>query len=279
MKNLQPPQMLNDLYRDLRDRRMLYPVIALIVAIIAVPMLLGSSEEPVVPPAPAVLSDEGAAVESAVLVGEPGIRNYSERLAELKSKNPFKQKFQLPETPESAGAEVVEGGSAATDSGATPVATEDPAASSSGTPPPTDTEMAPADPGTSTEPVETEQAPPEIRFYAGRVDVAIGPLGKLKTHEDVRYLNFLPDDKAPLVAFIGLAEGSDRAIFSISSEVDMGKGDGSCAPKKPEPCQFLTMKAGDVRYMRYGREGKAYRLKLLDTEVVRISDPRKPDGE
>jgi hypothetical protein len=279
MKNLQPPQLLNDLYRDLRDRRMLYPVIALIVAIIAVPMLLGGTEEPVAPPAPVVASDDGTAVESAVLVGEPGIRNYSERLAALKSKNPFEQKFQLPETADSAGAEIVDGGAAATDSGAAPVATEDPAASSSGAAPAGDPEMAPADPGTSTEPVETEPAPPEIRFYAGRVDVAIGPLGKGKTYEDVRYLNFLPDDKAPLVAFIGLAEGGDRAIFSISSEVDMGKGDGSCAPKKPDPCQFLTMRIGDERYMKYGLEGKPYRLKLLDTEVVRIPDPRKPDGE
>jgi hypothetical protein len=276
MNKLQPPQLLNDLYRDLRDRRMLYPVIALIVAIIAVPMLLGGSDVPPAPPAPVVTSDDGTAVESAVLVGEPGIRNYTERLAALKSKNPFEQKFQLPEAADSAGAEIVDGGTAATDSGATPVAAGDPAASSSST----DTAPAtPTDPSTSTAPVDTEPAPPEIRFYAGRVDVAIGPLGKGKTYEDVRYLNFLPDDKAPLVAFIGLAEGGDRAIFSVSSEVDMGKGDGSCAPKKPDPCQFLTMKIGDERYMKYGLEGEPYRLKLLDTEVVRIPDPRESDGE
>ena len=73
--------------------------------------------------------------------------------------------------------------------------------------------------------------------------------------------------------------GGDRAIFSVSSEVDMGKGDGSCAPKKPDPCQFLTLKIGDERYMKYGLEGKSYRLKLLDTEVVRIPDPRESDGE
>ncbi len=45
--------MLKDLYRDLRDRRLLPVVIALAVAIVAVPFLLGGGSEPVPPTAPA----------------------------------------------------------------------------------------------------------------------------------------------------------------------------------------------------------------------------------
>ena len=50
--------MLRDLYRDLRDRRLLPVVIALAVAIVAVPFLLGGGgSDPVSPSAPAVTSE------------------------------------------------------------------------------------------------------------------------------------------------------------------------------------------------------------------------------
>ena len=38
MKKLQTPALLSNLYRDMRDRRMLVPAIALVVALIAVPV-------------------------------------------------------------------------------------------------------------------------------------------------------------------------------------------------------------------------------------------------
>ena len=52
----------------------------------------------------------------------------------------------------------------------------------------------------------------------------------------------------------------------------MQDGDGTCAPHKPDPCQFLTLKPGESRYIRFN--DKTYRLKVRDTHVVRIKDPR-----
>ena len=46
MKNVQPPQILTDLYRDLRDRRLLLPALALVVALSAFHMILSSSATP-----------------------------------------------------------------------------------------------------------------------------------------------------------------------------------------------------------------------------------------
>lgn len=289
MNNLQPPQIFSDLYRDLRDRRLLIPVLGLVVAIIAVPVVLGGPE-PVPPPSQvAVTGDRASAFDSAVLVAEPGIRNYGERLAALKSKNPFDQKFALPDASPFGGDPAADPtGAAAADTGAAVAAggVADTAGSSTEAPidtgPPSDTSPVSPDAGAGEpsapagQPAAAEPPPPEIRFYAGRVDVVIGPIGQTKLYEDVRYLNFLPDDNAPVVAFLGLLEGGDRAVFSISSDVDIGKGDGSCAPKKPDPCQFLTLKVGDVRYLNYGLEGTAYRLKLIGADVVRVPDPREP---
>ncbi len=293
MSNLRPPQILSDLYRDLRDRRMLVPAIALLVAILAVPLLLSSSAaEEVAPLAPTAAVEGAAATEPAVLVEQAGIRDYRKRLSALKSRNPFDQQFTLPP----AGAAVVgevDGGlgvpvstgetadavatvGAATASGSSPVA---PASISPTTSDDSDAAtsdgVAPA--SEPTEAVEATPPPPEIRFYAGRVDVSIGPLGEATEYNDVRYLSFLPNEEAPVVAYLGLLEGGDEAIFSISSAVTMGEGEGSCAPKKPAPCQFLTLKVGEERYMTYGTDGPTYRLKLLDTEVVSVPDPRDAD--
>lgn len=287
MRQIQAPQLLTDLYRDLRDRRLLFPVIALALAIVAVPVLLGGSE-PVAAPGPAPLaSDRGTAVESAVLVEQSGIRNYSKRLAALKQKNPFEQKFALPEAGETATGEDAAAGAdplipadAGSGESADPIGS--PSALSTGssglsTP---EADLAAPEGSEAPETVETsEPAPPEIRFYAGRVDVSMGPIGEGEEYEDVRYLSFLPNDEAPVVAYLGLVGGGDRAIFSISSDVEIGEGEGSCAPKKPAHCQFLTLKVGEERYMSYGTDGATYRLKLLDTHIVRVPDPSDQTSE
>ncbi len=92
MSKIQPPQFLSDLYRDLRDRRMLLPVAALIIAIAVVPIGLAKSTPEAVPPPPIAEGGQGAA-EPAVLASEVGVRDYKKRLEQLKSSNPFEQKF------------------------------------------------------------------------------------------------------------------------------------------------------------------------------------------
>ena len=88
----------SDLVQDLRDRRLLIPAIGLIVAIVAVPLLLGAgggADEPIVASAPAEQvppamkgSEE---VEPVVLADVPGLRDYRKRLEGSKGRNPFVQ--------------------------------------------------------------------------------------------------------------------------------------------------------------------------------------------
>lgn len=283
-----PPQILTDVYRDLRDRHLLIPALALIIALVAVPILLRNPAAEAPPPTAAVpTSGAATAVTSAVLVDDSvDVRNYRKRLAALKEKNPFESNFSLPST----GSGDASSGAPTADTGGATASTDIPATSTGATDT-ASTGTVPADtPGTDTGSTAdtgsgstgsdtgstTEPAQPEIRFFAGRVDVTIGPLGKGRDYDDVKYLNFLPDDDEPLVAFIGLAGTGDSAVFAISSDVEMGEGDGSCAPKKPDPCQFLTLKPGEQRYMKYG--GKTYRLKLRDTHFVTVPDPREADS-
>jgi hypothetical protein len=280
---MKPPKFLADLYRDLLDRRLLLPLVALAIAVVAVPVLLSSSPEPVVPDsAPPVDVGDATAVDAAVTVSDTGIRNYKQRLDELKSKNPFDQQYAKPANAGGgAGTDVT--GSGLPDSG-TPT---DSTGGSSGTagPSSTDTTIETGPPSTtpsptgppSTVPGEGGEVETTVRFFSDRVAVKVGPIGHTKTVRDVRHLDFLPDDKTPIVAFLGLAGGPDHAMFSINPAVIETSGEGSCAPKEQDGCQYLTLGIGEERTFKYGfgDEAQTYRLKLLDTDIVRIPDPRE----
>jgi len=101
-RGLETPQFLKDIYGDLRDRRLLLPVVGLIVTVVAVPFLLGGDPAPV-PSAPATANvpSDATEVRSAVLVEQTGIRNYRKRLEALREKNPFKQQFEI-ESPDTS---------------------------------------------------------------------------------------------------------------------------------------------------------------------------------
>jgi hypothetical protein len=285
--NPKAPRFFNDLYRDLRDRRLLLPSLALIVALIAVPVLLLKPAEPApAPPAVAATAD-ASEVTSAVLVDSSvDVRNYRKRLAKLKSKNPFTQHFGVANSPNVAD----NGGLSADNTAAPPVANPNGTPS---TPPPAPTgggststsvsSGSPTSPATTTPDTTTPdsgsgdsggsgdtQAPPQIRFVAGRVDVTVGPIGEGKDIDNVKYLTFLPNDKDPIAAFVGLTTSGEnaRAVFALSSLAEVSGGDGVCAPHKPAPCQFLTLKPGEERFIKYN--DKTYRLKVRGTSVVNI---------
>lgn len=271
-----------DLYHDLQDRHLTLPVLLLAVGILAVPFLIGGSAAETVPPpavAPAPLGDDATAVESAVLAEDPGIRDYAERLEELKQKNPFIQQFAGPETDPTAEAEGLLGGSTETEvpgSTAVPGGTTDPAAVPPGTDTGTDTAPLP-DTGGETVPTDPTQAPEpetETRFYAPRVDVTFGELGNTKEIDDIRYFEFLPDEKTPVVAFLGLGETAQKAVFAVSNEVVETRGEGSCAPHNAQGCELLTMHIGQERTLKLV-DGTTYRMKIRDTHFERIPDPRE----
>ena len=287
-------QFFRDLYRDLSDRRLLVPAIALAVAILAVPMLLKSSPAATPPVAPAVAEEDASEVESAVLVADPGIRDYGKRLEALKKKNPFVQQFaDAAVDPTEAGIPTDVAGTA----GATAGTVTDPMAPAPSTAPAPTTVPGPGgDPpdggytgpttDTTTEPTsptetttDTPSAETQNRFYAPRVDVTFGELGDAKRISDVRHFDFLPNEKRPVVAFLGLGESADKAVFAVSNEVVETAGEGSCSPHEADGCDLLILRVGEQRTFKvetggaYG-ETLTYRLKLLDTDFRRIPDPR-----
>ncbi|HEX2467886.1 MAG TPA: hypothetical protein VHJ54_06745 [Solirubrobacterales bacterium] len=267
---LEMPRWISDLYADLRDRRLLLPAAALIVGLVAVPVLLAQDSPPAPPPPPPPATAEATAAQPAVVVEHVGIRNYRERLEALKSKNPFKQQFARP-TPESISiADTPSGSSAGAPSASsssvssTSIAPTGPTSGSAvGEPAP-----APAPSGTGAEPVVRRTS----KLITRVADVTLGPLGKTKEYENVKRTELLPSREEPIVAYFGASPNGKRAAFLISSGVEWSDGDGTCSPS-PDNCSFVTMNEGDQRYLHFqpkdSDEEVIYRFKLLKiTEKV-----------
>jgi hypothetical protein len=263
MKTPEPPQVLVDLYRDLRDRRLLVPCLLLVVALIAVPVGLSHSADTAAPP-PTAASTAGSkptSAEPAVMMADTGIRSYRRRLAALKSKNPFQRHFALP-TLDAGKVGALAPPPASTPS-TTPV-TSTPATSSTT---PTSTQGA----TTTTDTVTVSKPAPKPRrhFYEYVADLKVGLPGHMKKREGVRRLTVLPHRSRPVIVFLGQTTDGGAA-FSVSDDVASVDGTGRCIPS-PDDCQYLTMKPDDREFFEYTPDGKRYGLKLIDIRRVRVS--------
>jgi hypothetical protein len=265
------PRAVEDLYRDMRDRRLLLPGLALIVAIVAVPFLLTTPKEPA--PAPAAFQPpEGSeAVAPAVLAEqEVGVRDYRERLDELKSKNPFADSFA------GTGNDGGSGGGELVDPSAAPVSPAAPAPTTSTATPADPTEPTSSASGTADTSSDAGSGD-EILILAPRVDVHAGKFGKPRDIEGVETGDLLPSRKtAPVVMLVGVSDNLEFATFLVSDDVTETNGDGSCRPRAND-CEFLRLAAGEKRTFIYEPNGRKYVIKVTDIREV-IVDRRKVDG-
>lgn len=262
------PRFLEDLYRDMRDRRLLLPAALLIVAIVAVPVALSASKEDP-PAAMAVAPPEGAdAVAPAVLTEElGGVRDYRERLDQLKSKNPFGDLDVTEPAASSDPADIIVSPS---DTPTTTAPTTSPS-------PPTPADV-PDSSGGSTEPppVDDGDSGDQHLVLAPRIDVRTGAKGKpRKRIDDVEPGELLPNRrKAPVVMFLGA--GKKYAHFAVSGGVTQTEGDGRCRPR-PRQCEFLRLAEGERRTFVYGPDSKRFSLKVINIREEIVD--RKVEGK
>ncbi len=280
---MKPPALVENLFRDLRDKRLLPVVGLLLVLLVAVPILLGGGDSPpstAAAPGSATLGDTGADVpetEAVVLAEVPGIRDYRERLKDFQRKNPFRQ--QLSNPPKSAtvaGAgdgTITELGTPAGGGGSATGAVDTTAQASGGT-----TDI-PTDTTTDTTTGGTEKSgggsgggkssqPADERFLITyEIDVKVGVVGDAEKRDGVKQGDFLPGNKRPVVLFAEGNQADGRAFFIVSSDVTKSSGDGNCIPAR-DNCQYLKMKVGDEQRFEYEPDGKTYRLKLNDVKLV-----------
>jgi hypothetical protein len=259
------PRVAEDLYRDMRDRRLLLPALLLVVAIIAVPVALKSPKE-APPQAAAFVAPEGSEqVAPAVLTEQPiGVRDYRERLDELKSRNPFAGDFAFPEE-KSAPADM-----APVDVRVTPPPSTDVGGPSGGG----DT-TGPTSPSTqSSPPADTGGTANEVLILAPRIDINAGRVGQRKKITDVEIGDLVPNRKhAPVAMFLGATTNLKYANFLVSDDVTETSGAGRCRPAANQ-CEFLRLKVDQKRYFTFGPDEARYSIKVTEIREE-IVDRRK----
>jgi hypothetical protein len=263
MPKRQVPPVLRDLYLDLRDRRLL-PLLALVlVAIVAVPFLLGEdAEEPKGGAGGGSGAVAGGGKEAAaftVAKATPGLRDYRRRLNRLDPKNPFRQHYTAPVL---KGAELSESETSESSSSTTEESS-----------------------GGSTAPEPEGGTPPlpgqdngHLRLYTVTIKAKITrteedaegnvSMGEPMVREGIRPLTPLPGEKAPVVTYLGANFQTGKALLMVSKEVTATFGEGECVSGTAS-CELLEVEKGFPEIFEYGPNHVRYKINVLNFKVVR----------
>jgi DNA-binding Xre family transcriptional regulator len=263
---IKPPAFLADLYYDLRDRRLLLPIALVIVAIAAVPFLLGDSEPVEPPPAVSAAPETGppASASLAVVEAKPGLRDYRKRLDSRTATNPFKQRYTS--LPDSAQVESTSVSSSVSGGGGAGGATV---------------------PGVEGEVTEPAPAPPAsggggdgegaARPYELVIDVQISrtektadgkeKTGELEVRHNVPVLTQLPGKKTPVVTTMGANFSKERLLFLVSHEVKAIRGDFACITRG-KICELLEVELGMLLEYVYEPSGASYAIKVTGVDAI-----------
>jgi hypothetical protein len=274
MPDVSMPPFLANLFYDLRDRRLLPLVALVVVAIIAVPFLLGSSEEPIPPPVPSEAETATGSPASAstitVVQAKPGLREYRKRLADRSPTDPFMQHYTAPNL---AGAELPEAESSSSSGSETTFSTESAGeATTEGGSSPGTSGGAPSG-GTGD---GSGEAPRLIEFV---FDVQISHMektadgGQKMSEPEVRHrvptLTQLPGKKTPVVTVAGLNLHNGQVWLLVSDDVKSLGGDFTCTTRTPDGlCELLEIEPGFPLELTYGPEEVLYRIKVTKIDVV-----------
>ena len=312
LRGIHPPAFVEDLYYDLKDRRLLPLVALVIVAIVAVPFLLsGESEAPEVH---AGLAGGGAATGSGsrsaltVVRAEPGLRDYRKRL-HRKPSDPFKQHFTAPQL---AGTHLGSGGEeeASTANGTTKTASR-----STNTSTTIESSESSVIKRTTREEngvvrAETETSGPtesdsqggssqqgqsgsgkggagangggsgwaafavnvRIRVAATLPDGTV-EMGDPVTRSRVRAPAAIPGEKTPVVTYLGANLKTGNLVVMVSEEVTSVFGEAKCLMGR-QACQLLEVEAGMPTTFVYGQSAKRYKVTFTKLERVPVELPK-----
>jgi hypothetical protein len=277
---------LRNLGHDLVDKRLWPVALVLVIALIAVPVVLGRSSAPAapatVPPAPAgsAVAASGAGAAGSVLPGQAVVSLQQPLTGGVRYRrgpvrNPFVQHHlakvdSVPSTlvasasptAGAAGSPVRSSGGSGS-AGSSPASTpaSDPfAGSPSGSPVPG---SSPA-PSSGTKPTAPKGSQGTDANDVYRVSLRFGEAGDQRTIRDVARLTPLPSSSDPFFVFLGVLKDGKTAVFLVSSDAT-ATGDGSCKPRATN-CETIQLKAGDTEFfdLSTGTAGVIqYQLDLL----------------
>ena len=244
-----------DIWSDLREKRLWPVAVALLVGLLAVPVVLSKPAEEVEPAAPTSAATPpevtGQLLPADLEAAKPLLRTST--LNEFDSKDPFKPLKALEQVEQAAGVEPAPGDALAQgETGGTGVGGGG---------------SAPSDGGQGQTPSIQEEEK-TVFTYQAVVELTTASGAKKRV---VNRLGILPRDTNPLLVFLGVsADNNGEAVFLVDSTVTQA-GEGRCRPSAAT-CSFLylTQENGNDEHIFTTDDGKEYGIKLLKIRRVEV---------
>jgi hypothetical protein len=219
---------------DLVEKRLWPVAIALVAALVAVPIVLGGSSASTGAPAVDVaavtpsngLADHRDVARGKVISLEEQAAGKVERSSSKKIRDPFVQHHKPKPVKLAVATSPANTPAAGSQSGSTP--------STGGSGVTTPTTTAPT------------VAPKSASVDTYRVKLSFGEVGAMKSYDNVARLTPLPSSDNPFFVYLGLADDQKSAIFLINADA-VPNGDGSCKPSGDD-CQQIVLRAGDTEF-------------------------------
>lgn len=249
-----------DVVYDLRSKNLLLPAVALLVALVAVPVLIARSGSDGSAGAYGLGGATSATTppesENAVVAYNPGVRNFKKRLNHLGPKNPFTQQYTNSPAPTPGADSLAQALTDSSTSGSSGVGGGSTGGGNSG--------------GGGKSPGKVTQE--QTTYFWWESDVQVGEAGTpLTTMNSVKPFQFLPSPDKPVLTYIGTVGGS-QAVFLVSNDVSSIGGEGTCFPSV-DACQLLGLNPGKGADLIYGPDGKTYHVQVLQVRRVTSSKP------
>jgi hypothetical protein len=281
MPDLKVPDFLVDLYWDLRDRHLLPLVGLAIVAIVAVPFLLGggSEEEPGSASGPAISapSPEPAGSKLTVVEAKPGLRDYRRRLRTDSPTDPFQQRYTSPVlkgTKLGGGGEEASASSTSTTTSSSTTKVTKTTKDSSDT---TTTEVTTETNGESSPGGSESGESPQLTLYSFAADVKIvrttssADGNKLTDPPVVRHKVIppapLPGENAQVVTYMGISPATRKPLLLISDKVTSVFGEATCL-SGASACQLIEVEPNFPETFVFGTAGVRYKITVLEVYPV-----------
>lgn len=258
---------LRNLLRDLVDKKLWPVAVALVLALVAIPVVIGGSSSSDSPPAtagqaPAAPVGDAVAGSTAQVAVAPVDTTAKNRAGKLR--NPFKGP-KLPKAEDEqadavdVGADKPAGGSGGTSADdKTDAATTD----STNTDSTTKEETVK---GPTVKKTETESEPDiDERWVA---TLRFGVAGEKRKLKAIPRLAPLPSSENPIIVFLGVLDDHKTALFLIGSDADTS-GDGSCKPSKSE-CETVRMTRDETQFFDVTQDDGSVVQYQLDLDKVR----------
>jgi hypothetical protein len=271
---------LRNVLHDLVEKKLWPVAVLLVVALVAVPIVLGGSSQD---------AGAGADVAAVPTTGPNGLANHRDvargQVVSLeeqaagnveragKVRDPFVQHHQ-PKAVKTV-ADAVKTAKTLADAlsgGASSGASSGSGSSSSGSggSAPSAGATTPGTAGATTP--DTTKKPDSSTVDTYRVKLRFGEAGAAKTYDNVARLTPLPSSDNPFFVYLGLKDDQKTAVFLVDADA-VPSGDGTCQPSETE-CEQVELKAGDTEFfeLQSGTAGVVqYQLDMVSISKAKAS--------